>query len=110
MKHSLLHGFDFLGVQFWKQCYTTKATMADTCKMEKLFLGKPHFAAKQSRVRRRQWHPTPVFLYSSLENPQRQRPGGCNPWGCKELDMTQQLSTAQDRLRYWSWSCDGMRE
>ena len=89
MKHSLLHGFDFLGVQFWKQCYTTKATMADTCKMEKLFLGKPHFAAKQSRVRRRQWHPTPVLLpgkshgWRSLV--------GCSPWGCQESDTTERL-------------------
>ena len=32
--------------------------------------------------------------YSCLENPQGQRIlVGCNPWGCKELDMTEQLST-----------------
>ena len=40
---------------------------------------------------RRQWHPTPALLpgkshgLRSLE--------GCSPWGHKELDMTQRLST-----------------
>ena len=33
--------------------------------------------------------------YSCLENPQRQRSlESYNPWGCKELDMTEPLSTA----------------
>ena len=36
------------------------------------------------------------FQYSSLENPHGQRSlEGYNPWGHKELDMSQQLSTAQ---------------
>ena len=31
-----------------------------------------------------------------LENPHGQRSlAGCSPWGCKESDMTEQLSTAQ---------------
>ena len=51
-----------------------------------------------------------VFLYSSLENPPRQRGlGACSPWGCKELDRTEQISTMQDSLRCWSWLCDGQR-
>ena len=34
--------------------------------------------------------------YSCLENPHGQRSlAGFSPWGCKELDMTEQLSTAQ---------------
>ena len=34
------------------------------------------------------------FLQSCLENPQGQKSlAGCSPWGCKELDMTEQLST-----------------
>ena len=34
--------------------------------------------------------------YSCLENPHRQRDlEGYNPWGRKELDMTERLSTAQ---------------
>ena len=33
--------------------------------------------------------------YSCLENPHGQRSRvGYNPWGCKELDMTERLSTA----------------
>ena len=41
-----------------------------------------------AHCRRRRWHPTPVLLpgkshgWSSLV--------GCNPWGCKELDTTEQ--------------------
>ena len=32
--------------------------------------------------------------YSCLENPQGQRSlEGCSPWGCKESDTTEQLST-----------------
>ena len=33
--------------------------------------------------------------YSCLENPHGQRNLGYSPWGCKELDMTERLSTAQ---------------
>ena len=34
--------------------------------------------------------------YSCLENPHGQRSlAGYSPWGCKELDMTERLSTAQ---------------
>ena len=33
--------------------------------------------------------------HSCLENPHGQRNLGYSPWGCKELDMTERLSTAQ---------------
>ena len=34
--------------------------------------------------------------YHCLENPDGQRSlAGCSPWGCKALDVTEQLSTAQ---------------
>ena len=37
--------------------------------------------------------------YSCLENPHGQRSlVGCSPRGCKELDMTEQLSTAQPEI------------
>ena len=33
-----------------------------------------------------------LLQYSCLENPHGQRSlAGCSPWGCKELDMTEQL-------------------
>ena len=36
------------------------------------------------------------FQYSCLEKPHGQRSlAGCSPWGCKELDVTKGLSTAQ---------------
>ena len=37
--------------------------------------------------------------YSYLENTHRKRSlWGCGPWGPKELDMAEQLSTAQDKV------------
>ena len=44
-------------------------------------------AAKQ--LRRRQWHPTPVLLPGKSHG--RRCLVGCNPWGCKELDVTERL-------------------
>ena len=39
------------------------------------------------------------FEYSCLENHHGQQSRtGCSPWSCKELDMTDQLSTAQHTL------------
>ena len=36
--------------------------------------------------------------YSCLENPKGQRSlAGYSPWGCKELDMTEKLGTAQNK-------------
>ena len=39
--------------------------------------------------------------YSCLENPHGQRSlAGCSPWGRKELDMTERLSTAHIELSH----------
>ena len=41
--------------------------------------------------------------YSFLENPQGQRSlAGCSPWGCKESDMTEQLSIAQHTWAFFA--------
>ena len=41
------------------------------------------------------------FQYSCLENPHGQRSlAGYSPWGCKESDTTEPLSTAQYRLHF----------
>ena len=42
---------------------------------------------------RRVWQPTPVFLPG--EFPGQRSLMGYSPWGLKELDMTEQLSTTQ---------------
>ena len=43
-------------------------------------------------------HGNPL-LYPCLENPHGQRSlVDCSPWGRKELDMTEQLSTAQNMI------------
>ena len=45
--------------------------------------------------------------YSCLENPHGQRSlASCNPWGCKELDRTKWLSTAQHwNANHNTWMC-----
>ena len=40
---------------------------------------------------RKAWRLTPVFL--PRESPWREEPGGYSPWGLKELDTTERLST-----------------
>ena len=41
--------------------------------------------------------------YSFLENPHGQRSlAGYGPWGCKESDTPERLSTAQDRAQSWN--------
>ena len=40
--------------------------------------------------RRRQWHPTPVFLPEKSHG--RRSLVGCSPWGCEELDMTEHFT------------------
>ena len=36
---------------------------------------------------RREWLPTPVFLPGEFCG--QRSPAGCNPWGCKDSDMTE---------------------
>ena len=39
--------------------------------------------------RRRKWQPTPIFLPGKFHG--QRSLAGCNPWGGKELDMTERL-------------------
>ena len=49
--------------------------------------------------------------YSCLENPHGQRSlAGYSPWGCKECDNTEWLSTAQQKERMWRVHSRGMHE
>ena len=48
---------------------------------------------------RRQWHPTPVLLHGKSHG--QRSLVGCSPWGCEELDMTEQLPF------HFSLSCIG---
>ena len=42
-----------------------------------------------------------MYIYSCLENPHGQRNlAGYSPWGCKESDTTERLSTAQHGYAY----------
>ena len=51
---------------------------------------------------RRQWHPTPVFLPGKSHG--QRSLVGCSPWGCEELDTTEQLHF------HFSLSCIGERD
>ena len=42
---------------------------------------------------RRKWQPTPVFLPGKFHG--QRSLAGYSPWGCKELDMTEWLTTAK---------------
>ena len=47
---------------------------------------------------RREWLPTPIFWPGEFH---RQRSlAGYSPWGCKELDMTEQLTLTLSTLKY----------
>ena len=50
-------------------------------------------------VQRRQWHPTPVLLPGKSHG--WKNLVGCSPWGCHELDTTEQLHF------HFSLSCTG---
>ena len=43
---------------------------------------------------RRKWQPTPVFLHGKVHG--QRSLGGYSPWGHKESDTTEQLSTAHN--------------
>ena len=43
-----------------------------------------------------EWQPTPAFLPGEFHG--QRSLAGYNPWGCKESDITEQLSTAQGNL------------
>ena len=57
------------------------------------------FSNPKGQLWRRQWQPTPVLLPGK---PHGQRSlVGCSPWGCEELDTTEQLHV------HFSLSCIG---
>ena len=49
------------------------------------------------------WQPTPVFLPGKSNRPRSL--GGYSPWGCKELDATELLSTQQWKQNKSTLSC-----
>jgi len=51
---------------------------------------------------RRAWQPTPVFLPG--ESPWTEEPGGLQPTGSQESDMTDSLSTAHTPAETKSWA------
>ena len=55
---------------------------------------------------RRAWQPPRILQYSCLEDPHGQRSLlRDNPWGCKESDTTERLSTQQESLRILTLLC-----
>ena len=56
---------------------------------------------------RRKWQPTPVFLLG--ESHGQKSLVGYNPWGCKELDMTEQLTHTLYNYLPWLYHLDSVR-
>jgi len=48
---------------------------------------------------KRKWQPTLVFLPEKSHG--WRSLAGCSPWGCRELDMTQRLSTYREMIVTW---------
>ena len=55
--------------------------------------GNPFLPGEFHGQRRREWQPIPVFLPGEFHG--QRSLAGYSPWGCKESDMTEQLSTAR---------------
>jgi len=53
------------------------------------------FALKLSWILEKEWQPTPIFL--PWKSHGQRRLAGYSPWGHKELDMTEQLSSTSWR-------------
>ena len=53
------------------------------------------FIMTYSYGRRRHWHPNPVLLPGKSRG--QKSLVGCGPWGCKESDMTERLSSSSSR-------------
>ena len=77
--------------------------------------GRPKFNPWVGKIPwRREWLPTPVFLPGEFHG-QRSLAGYC-PWGCKELDTTEQLilSLSKHKLKmflsYREWSAKEKKE
>ena len=71
--------------------------MAQTVKNH-LQCGRPRFSPCVGKILWRSIYP---FKYSCLANPHGQRSlAGYSPWGCRESDTTEQLSTAQHPFQY----------
>ena len=45
---------------------------------------------------RRKWQPTPIFLPEKVHG--QRSLVGYNPWGCKELGITERLSTDRSQM------------
>ena len=56
-------------------------------------------SALKSRDRRRKWQPTLVFLPGKSHG--QRSLVGCSPWGCKELDTTEEHSSSVFLRLYW---------
>ena len=70
-----------------------------TIQRHQFFGIQPSFWSKSYICRRRKWQPTPVLLPGKSHG--RRSLVGYSPWGCEELDMTEQLHF------HFSLSCIG---
>ena len=55
----------------------------------------------------KEWLPTPVSLPGQLQ--EQRSLVGYSPWGCKETDMTEQLTVSLRKADSAKWSTSGLR-
>ena len=63
-----------------------------------LSIKKAMYKKSIANIWSREWQPTPVFLPRKFHGQRSQV--GYSPWGCKELDMTEQLSVHAQLISY----------
>ena len=54
---------------------------------------------------KKKWQPTPVFLSKKFYG--QRGLAGYSPWGCRESDMTKQLSTHKTKKKMKKYLCPG---
>ena len=75
----------------WYSVWIRGSLVAQTVKNPpELQFRRPRFSQSLGPLKR-EWQPTPVFLPGKSHG--RGRLAGCSPWGCKEPDTTERLST-----------------
>ena len=86
---------------FWEEPLASKSVSSIMGKIKERMLPLP----PDVQGWRRKWQPTPVFMPGKSHGPRNLV--GYNPWGCKELDMTERLLCSVYKDERWNDSCGG---
>ena len=82
---------------FWKQGWPLRIWASLVAQMAKhlpTMQGRPRFNPWIGKIPWRRWKPTPVFLPGKSHG--QRTLVGYSPWGCKDLDTTEQLHVLEN--------------